>query len=183
MIVWVGWHGASRLAGPAITAAFVPHAPHLALGNIEMDVAPHDVVVATHDTAEALHDLRDRERFIKSLTEAIAWCTDSGSLSEPRTSLRACKPGDLVSPEDQVSQVCINRSLRLPELGRRLPAVTDLCGGRLVAYFPSFNLADGWAETQSKGFLDVHNIPPYDTWIWWVRSVSRVEYADRRTSE
>jgi len=148
-----------------------------------MPMAPHDVVVSTHDIAVALHDLRDRQRFLKSLTEAIAWCTGSGSLSEPRTSLRSCKPSDLVSPEDQVDGVCISRSFRLPELGRRLPPVTDLCGGRLVAYFPSFNLADGWAETQSKGFLDVDNIPPYDTWVWWVRGISRVEYADHRTSE
>jgi hypothetical protein len=148
-----------------------------------MAIAPHDVVVATHDIAVALHDLRDQQRFIKSLTEAIAWCTGSGSVSDPRASLRTCRPSDLVSPEDQVNGVCISRSLRLPELGRRLPDVTGLCGGRLVAYFPSFNLADGWAETQSKGFLDVDNIPPYDTWVWWVRSVSRVEYADHRTSE
>jgi len=148
-----------------------------------MAIAPHDAVVATHDIAVALHDPRDQQRFIKSLTEAIAWCTGSGSVADPTASLRTCKPSDLVSPEDQVNRVCISRSLRLPKLGRGLPDVIGLCGGRLVAYFPSFNLADGWAETQSKGFLDVDNIPPYDTWVWWVRSVSRVEYADRRTSE
>src|SRR3954468_1482492 len=134
-----------------------------------MAIAPHDVVSATHDIAEALHDLHDQQHFIKNLTEAIAWCTGSASVADPRASLRTCKPSDLVSPKDQVNGVCINRSLCLLELGRPLPAVTGLCGGRLVAYFPSFNLADGWAETQSKGFLDVDNIPPYDTWVWWVR--------------
>jgi hypothetical protein len=38
----------------------------------------------------------------------------------------------------------------------------------LLAYFPSDNLACGVAEAESKGFFDVDNIPPYDTWVWMV---------------
>jgi hypothetical protein len=154
------------------------------LGGVDMAVAPHDVVVATHDMAKALHDPRDRQRFITRLTETIAWCTVSGSLSDPKASLRTCKPKDLISPEDQVDDVCISRSFCLRESRQSaLPAVTGLGGGRLIAYFPSFNLDDGVAETESQGFFDVNNIPPYDTWVWMVQCVSREEYADHRTSE
>jgi len=149
-----------------------------------MIVAPHDVAVATHDIAKALHDPRDRRRFIRNLTEAIVWCTASGSLSNPEASLRTCEPTILIPPRDQVFGVCSSRSMSLWHSARgNPPAVTDLCGGRLVAYFPSFNLADGAAAAESKGFFDVDNIPPYDTWVWMVQCVSRVEYADRTTSE
>jgi hypothetical protein len=60
----------------------------------------------------------------------------------------------------------LERSRRLRASGRRnLSSITDLCGGRLVAYFPDDNLFDGAAEAESQGFFDVDNIPPYDTWV------------------
>jgi hypothetical protein len=138
------------------------------------------------DTAVAFQNSHQRREFISNLTDAIAWCTVSGSLSDPATSLRTCKPEleDLLCQSSQVFRVGLKRSDRLWKSGRRdRPAVSDLCGGRLVAYFPSDNLADGWAETQSKGFFDVDNIPPYDTWVWMVRNVTRREYEDHTTGE
>ena len=149
-----------------------------------MIVAPHDVAVATHDIAKALHDPRDRRRFIRNLTEAIVWCTASGSLSNPEASLRTCEPTILIPPRDQVFGVCSSRSMSLWHSARgNPPAVTDLCGGRLVAYFPSFNLADGAAAAESKGFFDVDNVPPYDTWVWMVRNVRTSAYADGARGE
>lgn len=41
----------------------------------------------------------------------------------------------------------------------------SLTGGRLLVYFPDANLADGAAEVESRGFFDVDNAPPWDTWI------------------
>jgi hypothetical protein len=41
----------------------------------------------------------------------------------------------------------------------------DLFGGRLLVYFPDAELCDGAAEAESNGFLDVHNCPPWDTWV------------------
>ena len=49
-----------------------------------------------------------------------------------------------------------------------LPAITDqasIRGGRLLVYFPDADLSDGAAEVDSRGFFDVHNVPPWDTWI------------------
>lgn len=34
-----------------------------------------------------------------------------------------------------------------------------------MIYFPDANLCDGAAELESKGFLDVENAPPWDTWV------------------
>ena len=55
---------------------------------------------------------------------------------------------------------------------------TDLCGGRLLAYFPDESLADGVALMKSEGFFDADNIPPYDTWVWIVRNVRAFDYRD-----
>jgi len=38
-------------------------------------------------------------------------------------------------------------------------------GGRLLVYFPDLDLADGAAEAESRGYFDVNNAPPWDTWI------------------
>ena len=151
-----------------------------------MAEAPHDVALTAHDTAAALRYPANRQSFINNLTDAIAWCTVSGSLSDPKASLRTCKPelDDLIDQECQVYQVGLKRSRRLLSAGQEdRPAVTNLCGGRLVACFPSDTLSDGLTETESKGFFDVKDIPPYDTWVWIVRNVRRWESAGHTTSE
>lgn len=45
------------------------------------------------------------------------------------------------------------------------PDTPALPSGRLLVYFPDANLADGASEVASRGFFDVHNVPPWDTWI------------------
>jgi hypothetical protein len=138
------------------------------------------------DTAVAFQNPHQQREFISNLTDAIAWCTVSGSSSDPASSLRTCKPelDDLLCQSSQVFRVGLKRSQRLREAGRETrPAVTDLCGGRLVAFFPSDSLSDGVAKTHSKGFFDVDNVPPYDTWVWMARNVRRREYDDHTTGE
>jgi hypothetical protein len=128
--------------------------------------------------ATGLNSVEVERQFVTRLTEAIAWCVSAGSLLRPDTSLRTCRqtPGDLSSQDHQVFLVALERSQRLSSSGKRnLPPVTNLCGGRLLAYFPNDNLFDGFAEVQSKGFFDVNNIPPHDTWVWMVRN-SRIHH-------
>jgi len=53
-----------------------------------------------------------------------------------------------------------------PHRPRRSPGdAPSLSGGRLLVYFPDDDLADGAAEVESEGFFDVHNAPPWDTWV------------------
>jgi hypothetical protein len=131
--------------------------------------------------ATGLNHVREELEFIRRLTDAIVWCRDAGSLLQPATSLRTCKPKheDLASQHEQVFRVGVERSRRLAASGRRdLPLATDLCGGRLLAYLPDESLADGAAQLESKGFFDTDNIPPYDTWVWMVRNVRAFDYRD-----
>jgi hypothetical protein len=44
-------------------------------------------------------------------------------------------------------------------------AATIVVGGRLIAYSPDFNLACGVCEVETKGYFDVDNTPPWDTWV------------------
>jgi hypothetical protein len=130
-----------------------------------------------------IHDLR---QFIKLLNETIHWCREAGSPSQPQTSLRTCRRDlvDLHSQRHQVSSVSHERSHRLFSSGKRnLSLLSGLCGGRLLAYFPDDNLSDGFAETVSKGFFDVNNIPPHDTWVWMVHNMRAFKYSDGASGE
>jgi hypothetical protein len=136
--------------------------------------------------AEALHHPDDQKRFIERLTQTVAWCTAAGSLSLPDTSLRTCRPNcqDLASQSHQVFAVAHQRWDRLRSIGRRdLIAVSDLRGGRLVAYFPDDNLSCGTAQHESRGFFDVDNIPPYDTWVWMVGNTRTYDRTDGSKGE
>lgn len=136
--------------------------------------------------ATGLDSIEDERQFVTRLTETIAWCTSAGSLLRPDTSLRTCRQAhcDLSSQDYQVFLVALERSRRLSLSGKRsLPPVASLCGGRLVAYFPNDNLFDGCAEVESKGFFDVDNIPPHDTWVWMVRNSRIRQLADGRNWE
>ena len=56
---------------------------------------------------------------------------------------------------------------------------SGLAGGRLLAYFPDAELSDGAAEAETRGFFDVNNAPPWDTWV----ALFRDEGGDLSTSD
>jgi len=53
------------------------------------------------------------------------------------------------------------------QVERRYPLTLtqNLHRGRLLLYLPDENLSDGAAQYASKGFFDVQNVPPWDTWV------------------
>jgi hypothetical protein len=112
----------------------------------------------------------EENSFRKSLAETIAWCTTHGSLDSAELSLRAFQPvyEPLISRWEQVLTVIKQRADQLHREGfvDLAPAV-NLGTGRLMAYFPNGNLADGAAAASSDFFFDYNNCPPPDTWVWW----------------
>jgi hypothetical protein len=38
--------------------------------------------------------------------------------------------------------------------------------GRLLLYEPMETVSDGAAEASSRGFFDIEDAPPWDTWFW-----------------
>jgi hypothetical protein len=113
------------------------------------------------------------ERFVRNLSETIAWCMRSFDRSDPKGSLRNFEPEDLHldSQESQVLNVSLKRSDRLRTIEQGdPPRASGLGGGRLLAYFPDENLRHGLAEWETNGFLDGDDIPPFDTWVWFERA-------------
>jgi hypothetical protein len=129
----------------------------------------------------------DITQFRLRLAEAIAWCAGRGSAIDPANSLRtpALRPAVLdetrthchyawgTVPERQalVRTLAEERARRLRWEGRypAMPA-DDLAGGRLLIYDPDGNLSDGAAEERTRGFFDVENTPPWDTWLCYVHA-------------
>jgi hypothetical protein len=105
--------------------------------------------------------------FERRLAETIAWCAPRSRASDPRLSLRSEALSPSLLAPDRRRAIDMVASLRAPLVrGTSLPAGPGpLAGGRLLVYFPDADLADGAAEDASQGFFDLHNVPPWDTWI------------------
>lgn len=68
-----------------------------------------------------------------------------------------------------VEDVANRRATLLKTMGR-YPTISqaNLTEGRILLYAPDDNLFDGAAKYSSKGFFDVNNVPPWDTWVCYV---------------
>ena len=67
--------------------------------------------------------------------------------------------------DDAACQVGYTRSWKLEDRDTPPETFPDLIHGRLMVFFPTMNLRDGYAELLSEGFFDGDNTPPWDTWI------------------
>ena len=70
----------------------------------------------------------------------------------------------------QIVETLADKRAEQLRIEQRYPStpLMDLGGGRLLLYAPDENLCDGAAQSSSKGFFDVDNIPPWDTWVCFV---------------
>jgi hypothetical protein len=101
------------------------------------------------------------------LGQAIAWCEPRGVLSDPLGSMRSEELRPRTLGPDRASTVWSVVVARGHIMHKASPATdaAGLRGGRLLVYFPDENLFDGAAELESRGFFDVDNAPPWDTWV------------------
>lgn len=105
--------------------------------------------------------------FWERLREAITWCRSSLDVTAPARSLRSEANRARVLESDYFSCVGTVASLRRSGCRQLPPDVPQwsLEGGRLLAYRPDMDLACGGAQAASRGFFDVNNAPPWDTWV------------------
>lgn len=103
------------------------------------------------------------------IADTIAWCSSILNDETLEASMRSLElyPQNLHDGRDDV--VCDVGSTRHWQIRATttgpLNAMPNLKGGRLLCYFPDADLCDGAAEQESDGFFDIHNTPPWDTWI------------------
>src|SRR5262249_30261083 len=101
------------------------------------------------------------------LRETQAWCAAKADLARPKDCLRDERLRPPVLPPSRLDSADdVRRSMRLYS-NRYVSAdlETVVAGGRLIAYSPDFNLACGTSEFETKGYFDVDNTPPWDTWV------------------
>jgi hypothetical protein len=103
----------------------------------------------------------------QAIHDADRWCAAHIDPTQPRHGLwtEGCAPNLLHDGRfDVIRDVVRARgsSVRHRDVG------SGPAGGRLLAYFPDLDLVDGAAEVESGGFFDVHNTPPWDTWVAYV---------------
>ncbi len=103
--------------------------------------------------------------FWERLSKTAAWChknadvrDPAGSLRRPETRPRTLERGYFAAVS--YLAVCIDNRFLIDKFQPELPQE-----GRLLLYFPDEELSDGAAEQESDGFFDIHNCPPWDTWV------------------
>lgn len=132
---------------------------------------------------EALTGLGDTRPFGLRLAQAVAFCAPRADAADPVGSLRHDQLRPRVLESDRaatVHGVVHQREIYVPKDLAPASEHSALARGRLLAYFPDAELSDGAAEQETHGFFDVHNTPPWDTWVALLRDETT---ADRSYQE
>jgi hypothetical protein len=104
--------------------------------------------------------------------DTVAWCRTHVDACEPQRCLRRDETRPRALERDYFTAVSMAAS---PRRHRDRKEDHPLVGGQVLVYFPDDDLADGAAEAESEGFFDVHNAPPWDTWLAMVEDANRSE--------
>jgi hypothetical protein len=101
------------------------------------------------------------------LLETQAWCAAKADLARPKDCFRDDRLRPRLLPPSRRDAVDdVRRSRRLySDRQASADSETVIAGGRLIAYSPDANLACGTSEAETKGYFDVNNTPPWDTWV------------------
>jgi hypothetical protein len=120
-------------------------------------------------TPKVLAGIGDDVAFATRIGQAIAWCEPRLDIVAVSSSLRTDRLRPRILEIDRATIIRLVAHQRAFDATTRsalaVQTAEDLHGGRLLVYFPDFELADGTAEAETSGFFDVNDAPPWDTWI------------------
>ena len=130
--------------------------------------------------------------FRYTLAQTVAWCagrdlvsTNAESLRTPELSPPSFAYAETFEQRREMVEELAEKRLKLLRLQGRyrvLPA-RDLSGGRLVLYDPDLNRFDSTSLVESYGYFNWDNLPPWDTWVAYVRDEEREREARRAGDE
>jgi hypothetical protein len=115
-------------------------------------------------SAETLVGLGDSVPFLARLAQTVAWCESRPDTGAPPADFRTSHARPPTLPETRAEAVRVLGHCR-GNVPASVSALAQLQGGRLLAYFPDAETADGAGEDETAGFFDVHDAPPWDTWV------------------
>jgi hypothetical protein len=121
-------------------------------------------------------DALDTSDFALALDETVAWCGEKFSMFDLRDSLRSryteplrhlVRDGDSRhSISETVRRVIEYRRTLLKRHAKGAnPRPSRFREGRLLAVFPAISLSHGFSYDMTGGFIDWHEIPPWDSWV------------------
>jgi hypothetical protein len=126
-----------------------------------------------NDDINKVFDLPEYREASRLLREA-----DPSSIEPPKDQLRSISltPSStlndpkLITGKLGIVEDVANRRAGLLKAMGRYPEISNvnISQGRILLYAPDDNLADGAAVYPSKGFFDMNNVPPWDTWVCYV---------------
>jgi len=123
--------------------------------------------------------MKSFDAFKVTLAETITWCTERIQPDDPKNSLRSTdiRPPGLricdrlrLSFGKIVNTVSKERRQYINAVSRDGQEVfKDLAGGRLLLCTSvTESIPDGVVSNMSKGFYDEDDLPPWDTWIYYL---------------
>ncbi len=139
--------------------------------------------------------MRELGSFRASLAQTITWCAGRELVPDPSNPSNSLRTPEL-SPDlfahaetaeerqEQVDDLVEKRLKLLRWQGKyRILPARDLAGGRLLLYDPAQNPWDSAGFVESFGFFDWDNLPPWDTWVAYVRDREREREARKGGGE
>jgi len=120
------------------------------------------------------------EEYIQRLSWTLAECISWYHSSSPDLRLNLPNPHPVRDEEGQqsfswlhaperdsiVQGIVSTRRRLLGQIGAAPVApASDLAGGKLLFSAPQMSFLDGAVSEASRGFIDVHDAPPWDTWL------------------
>ena len=112
----------------------------------------------------------------RQLSATLAWCQPRFNLARVADSLRSLElspPRNIVFAVEGLTgvaaEVAAIATSRLELLGSAPPLADAIPqGDRILAFLPRDSLFHGSSPPECDGFIDVDEIPPWDTWIVFV---------------
>jgi hypothetical protein len=112
----------------------------------------------------------DAAAFQSILAVTFTWCRPRFAIEHPKESLRSdtLHPSIIITASDglllvhlTVASVVERRSSILGSTGFDAIKIE----GRLLGFYVRQTISDGVSETETNGFIDDTNTPPWDSWI------------------
>ena len=154
----------------------------LGLGNIVPRREPSSTV--SKALSETVEQREPSSAVLQALSETVAWCS-SKSLQSDQLRSRELDPSALLivpslevgvevllqrmreSYQQTIYAINEMRSTLVRDTGMEVadPALARRSKGKLLLYEPLETVTDGAAASSSRGFFDINDAPPWDTWF------------------
>lgn len=106
------------------------------------------------------------EQIDEAIKQSSVWCDFAMKIAKPRSSLRTLEFGPSFFEQNGfhvVNHIIHARKYKLEHLKKTSDVIYD--PSNIMVYEPDSTVFDGISESETDGFFDVNDCPPWDTWV------------------